>query len=79
MRGLSGNRLRFTVGEQAYAHDIGPEHKVKVTIVPEEGRTWKGRFLYDLSFTSIGGWIPAERDGGTDTRHLGFFVKMFPS
>jgi len=79
MRGLSGNRLRFTIGAQAHAHDIGADHKVKVTVKPPEGRKWKGRHLYTLSFTSIGDWVPSETDGSTDDRRLGFFVKMFPS
>ena len=79
MRGLSGNRLRFAIGDQAYDHDIGVSNKVKVTIEQPEGQKWKGRFIYSLSFTSIGGWVPREISGDSDIRNLGFFVKMFPS
>jgi hypothetical protein len=79
MRGLEGNRLRFSIGDRTYDHGIGADQKVRVTVPAPEGRPWKGRFIYTLSFTSIGGWVPADTLGGTDHRHLGFFVKMFPS
>jgi hypothetical protein len=79
MRGRSGNRLIFSAGGKEYARRIDATDKLKFAVEKPAGWKWKGRYLYSLSFESLGGWIPRDVSGGPDTRYLGFFVKMFPS
>lgn len=82
--GDAASRVQLRSGGSSAALDLGPQASAGVRIVPGPGLPYRAvpgqptNYVYFVTISSSGGFVPMFSSGSRDSRHLGAMVRLVP-